>query len=50
VDGKVPPTFHFTGSHFAEHKLIHFFMVSEVGAANQGRSAAGLTSSNADAK
>lgn len=37
VDGKVPPTFHFTGSYFAEHKLLHFFIVSEVGAANQGR-------------
>jgi hypothetical protein len=37
VDGKVPPTFHFTGSHFAEHKHLHFFIVSEVGVANQNR-------------
>ena len=38
VSDKLPPTFSFTGSRFAEHKYVDFFVVTEVKPETQQRS------------
>jgi hypothetical protein len=35
VEGKIPPTFSFTGSRFAEYRHLHFFIVVELGSGNE---------------